>query len=221
MVAGLEDGVRAAVDADEEGPVLADVRAQRLQVLAVVVPTDHDERVPALDPGPDGRDPDPVEEQLALLADELHRVRREGLDLNREARTGLVHLDLDRFGVEQVTRRDPRVTMPEPIPVQPQWVTVMELHDGGPNGVEQRHACLVEDRWSDVGITAGERGGSVDHRSRPRSHECVRAHLVEILVVDDGDVSGPQPPREVLRPAVHAGRTHHPGTRGGGVRTTA
>ena len=43
----LEQRVGAAVDADEHRPVLADVRAQRGEVAAVVVAAHDDERVPA------------------------------------------------------------------------------------------------------------------------------------------------------------------------------
>src|SRR5699024_8390301 len=45
-VAGLDDGVGAAVDADEQRPVFADVGGQHRQVLLVVVAADDDEHVP-------------------------------------------------------------------------------------------------------------------------------------------------------------------------------
>ena len=49
LVAGLEQRVGAAVDADEHRPVLPDVGAQRREVLLVVVAPDDDEHVPAVE----------------------------------------------------------------------------------------------------------------------------------------------------------------------------
>src|SRR5699024_4966408 len=45
-VAGLDDGVGAAVDADEQRAVFANVGGQHRQVLLVVVAADDDEHVP-------------------------------------------------------------------------------------------------------------------------------------------------------------------------------
>ena len=87
LVARLEHGVGAAVDADEHRPVLADVGPQHRQVLLVLVPADDDEHVPALDRGLDVRNAGAVEQEGALAAQEVHGVRRERLDLDGEAGT--------------------------------------------------------------------------------------------------------------------------------------
>ena len=51
LVPRLDERVGAAVDADEDRLVLADVVAQGLQVLLVVVAAHDDERVPAVEVG--------------------------------------------------------------------------------------------------------------------------------------------------------------------------
>ena len=51
LVAGLDQRVGAAVDADQHRPVLADVGAQASQVLLVVVAAHDDEHVPAVEVG--------------------------------------------------------------------------------------------------------------------------------------------------------------------------
>jgi hypothetical protein len=51
-VAGLEEGIGAAIDADEHGPHLADVGTQRGQVVSVGHAPDHHEDVTPGDLGP-------------------------------------------------------------------------------------------------------------------------------------------------------------------------
>ena len=85
LVPGLDERVGAAVDADEDRLVLADVVAQGLQVLLVVVAAHDDEGVPAVEVGADVGHADAVEEQLALLAQVVHGVRRR---TPRAGRTG-------------------------------------------------------------------------------------------------------------------------------------
>ncbi len=68
------------------------------QVVLVVVAADDDQHVPAVEPGRDVGDADAVEQQLALAAQELHRVRRERLELHRQPGPGLGHRGGDGLG---------------------------------------------------------------------------------------------------------------------------
>ena len=64
----LEQRVGAAVDTDEHRSVLADVRAQVREVLAVVVAADDDERVAALEARLERRELERIEDELAPRA---------------------------------------------------------------------------------------------------------------------------------------------------------
>ena len=132
-VAGLDQRVGAAVDADQHRLVLVDVRPQDVEVVLVVVAAHHDQHVPAGDPGLHLGHADAVEQQVALLLEVVHRVRRERLELHRQALAGVGHrgghgvgvlpdpggdrlaaeqhgvaLDADQVALVQPRRRPPR-----------------------------------------------------------------------------------------------------------------
>ena len=84
----LEQGVGAAVDADEHRSVLADVGPQGPEVLLVVVAPHHDQRVAALEVGLQGRQDQRREGELGLAADVLEGVHREALELLADRASG-------------------------------------------------------------------------------------------------------------------------------------
>ena len=83
------EGIRAAVDPDQDRLVLADVVAEDLQVLLVVVAAHDDEHVAAIELGGDVGDADTVEEQVALLTQVLHGVLGEGFELVSSGRESI------------------------------------------------------------------------------------------------------------------------------------
>ena len=113
LVAGLDERVGAAVDADEHRPVVADVGAEGLQVLLVVVAADDDQHVPALDLGRDVGHADAVEQERALPLHVLHRVGRERLELRGQPRLRLGHRRGDRLA--RRARCPRRATVPSSV----------------------------------------------------------------------------------------------------------
>ena len=113
----LDERVGAAVDPDEHRAVLADVGAQRAQVLLVVVAAHDDEGVPAVELGGDVGDADAVEQQLALAAQVLHRVGGERLELDGQPGPRLGHRGLHQLGVEACALGDDLVADPDLVAV--------------------------------------------------------------------------------------------------------
>ena len=143
----LDERVGAAVDADEDRLVLADVVAERLQVLLVVVAAHDDEGVPAVEVGADVGHADAVEEQLALLAQVVHGVLRRR---PRAGRTGPARASVMASWTASLSRTvgasrpcGPSARTAPPSSVQ--LGAVLELHDVGAGPVEQRDAGGDED----------------------------------------------------------------------------
>ena len=80
------------------------------------------------------------------------------------------------------------------------------------DGVEQRDAGRDEDLGTEVGVAPGDARRGVDHGGEPAGDQRLGADPVEVDVVDDGDVAGPQALGEVLGAPVHAGGTAQPGS---------
>ena len=76
----LEQRVPAAVDTHEHGTQIADVRADRAQVAPVVGAANHDQRVAIAEVGPQIRNLQLADQQVALVADVGERVLGEVLD---------------------------------------------------------------------------------------------------------------------------------------------
>ena len=77
LEADFEQRVGAAVDRDQHRLVLLDVRPQCAQVVPVVVPAHHDQRVPPLDLGLEPRQLERLERDPGFGLDVLERVARE------------------------------------------------------------------------------------------------------------------------------------------------
>ena len=80
LVAGLEQRVGAAVDADQDRLEVADVRPDHAQVALVAGPTRDDQRMPVAEARLQRRELDPLGEQLPFLAQVAHRVLGERLE---------------------------------------------------------------------------------------------------------------------------------------------
>ncbi len=99
----LEERVGAAVDADQHGLELTDVRPQHPEVLLVVVAAHHHERVATGEGGPQLRELDRREHEVGLALDVLEGVLGEALELGADAGTRLLHPSLDLVLAEHVT----------------------------------------------------------------------------------------------------------------------
>ncbi len=94
----LQDGVGAAVDADEQRPLLLQVAAaaQQLEVLLVVDAPDDHEHLPALEVDRDVGDVRIVDEQVALALDVVEGVLGEALELVAHVAAGVVEHGAER-----------------------------------------------------------------------------------------------------------------------------
>jgi hypothetical protein len=70
--------------------------------------------------------------------------------------------------------------------------------------VHQRDAGLDQEPRAEVRVPAGARLGRVDDGGDLAGDELVRAHPVQVGVVDDRDVARAQPLHQLLGPLVHA-----------------
>ena len=204
-VARFEQGVGAAVHADEDRSVLPDVRTQRDDVLLVVVAADHDQDLATLEVGLDVGNAHAVEQEVAFLAEVLHGVARERLELGGQPRTGLLHRGrhgfrrlLDALGhdvapaVERLGVQAYGVALAQPTEHVRAYVV-----DQGDAGVDQ-------DLRPEVGVAPADARRDVHDCGDAAAHERLGADPVQVDVVDDGDVAGLEALGEVLGPPVDA-----------------
>jgi hypothetical protein len=199
----LDQRVGAAVHPDEYRLELPDVRAQHVEVGLVVVAPDDDQHVSTGDAGLDVRYADAVQQQVPLLLEVFHRVGGERLQLDGQPLAGVDHQRTDRLGVLAPA-------LPEDVlaPVDRAALDADRLALAQPveqlvaQVVDERDAGLDEHLGAEVRVPAGDGRFGVEHRRDPGGHQGVGRDPVEVDVVDDGDVPGPKPTDEPLRPAV-------------------
>ncbi len=95
LVAGLEESVGAAVDADEHGLEVADVRLDDVQVALHPGAAGDDERVPVAKARLHLREPDALGQKLGLVAQVAEGVLGEALERLRDAAALLGQLRLE------------------------------------------------------------------------------------------------------------------------------
>src|SRR5665647_847723 len=186
------------------GAVLLDVRAEGDQVLLVVVAPDDDEHLSSVDDRGDVRDPDAVQQQLALPAQVVHRVSGEGLQLRSQAGPGVLHRRGHRGRILERALRDQPLAVVHGGVHHPDPSALLEGQHVRTEVVDQRDARLEQDPRAQVGVPARRRAGGVEHRGRPARGEGLGRHAVEVEVVDHRDVAGPQPLGQALGPGVNA-----------------
>src|SRR5690606_37249412 len=204
LEAGLDDRVGTAVDPDENRPVLAHVGTQRLEIFLVVVAAHDDEGVAALETGRDVGHPHAVEQQLALAAQEVHRVGGEGLELDGQPFARLVHRGGDRLGVLHGALGHKGVAVEDLPAVDPYAPPLAQPHDVGAEGVDERDARRDQDLGPEVRVPTRDRPRGVEHGRRPPFDEGLGRDAIDVEVVDHGDLAGLEPGREVLGARVDA-----------------
>src|SRR5262249_9248413 len=206
----LEERVGAAVDADQDGLVLADVGAQRGEVGAVVVAAHYDEGVPAADLRLDRRQLDRLERHLRLALEVLEGVHPETFELAADRDPGMVHGGLDLLGGERVAGRDQLVASLDLAAVYTELLALVHtVQHVLPGSVDERDARLHDADGAAVRVAAGDRFPGVDDGGHPGADEPLGGHAVEVAVVDHCDVAGLEALHEVLGSAVDAGGTRH------------
>ena len=99
----------------------------------------------------------------------------------------------------------------DPALVDPDDLALLDLeHDLVTDLVDERDAAVDQDLRPEVRVApAGARDG-VDDRDRLAGDQRLRGHLVDVQVLDDGDVAVLQPLGEVLGAGVHPGDAGEP-----------
>ena len=197
--------VGAAVDGDQHGLVLADVRAERLEVVLVVVTAHHHEGVAPAYSRAQRRELERLERDLRFGVDVRERVARERLELHADGPARFLHARFDLVGREQLPHCQLLVVAPERAVAQLQHFTFSDLvHDLGPDGVEQRDPGRHDPDRTTVGIAPRDRRSGVHDRGDPRRHQRVGRDPVDVAVIDDCDVARVDAPDEILRAPVGA-----------------
>jgi hypothetical protein len=212
----FQQRVGAAVDPDEHGPHVADVRLQRPQIAAIGGASDDDQDMAVAEVGPGSWKLELAREELALLADVRHGVLREG----RQGIVDPLPLPLELLGEvgggEHPSLRQQAAPAQHLTALDDDRITVAKLlEERSRGGVDEAHPGLGQQQRPRVRISTGRERGDVDHRAHAARDEIFGRYPVEVGVVDHSDVSRSQPLDEVLR---LASQTRGAVDRGGGLR---
>ena len=152
--------------------------------------------------------PTPSRRSVPLLAEVLHRVAGERLELRRQAGPRLLHGELDRLGVCSTPLA---MTSPPRYRVSPSRRTVSpsrsRLMTSPPTSSTSGMPAAIRISGPRLGYRPLMLGDDVDDRGDPAAHERLGADPVEVDVVDDCDVARAQPLGEVLGPPVQSNAT--------------
>ena len=172
------------------------------------MPAHDDERVTAVELGVDRRERDRLERELRLLLDVLERVGGEPLQLGADRRRARPPSPLrSRPRRAPVPATEQLAVAPDLAGLDAQDVTLLhEVHELGPDVVDQRDARLHDADRAAVRVPARDRLRAVDHRDDALLDEAVGGDAVEVAVVDHRDVARLQARDHVLRALVGMGR---------------
>src|SRR6185503_18728185 len=100
---------------------------------------------------------DPVQEELALAPEVLHRVGGKGLQLYGEPGARVAHRTPDAFGVVAPPRGDHGVPDVDAVVLDAGQLSLAQLeHDLLADVVDQRDAGLDQDLRAEVGVAPGD-----------------------------------------------------------------
>jgi hypothetical protein len=202
-VAGVAQGVGAAVDADEHRPEVPHVGPDDREVALVAGTAGDDERVAVAEASPEERSLDALGEHPALLLQIAHRVLGEALErlgdpsaLGRERARELV-------GPKAPAGRQARTVAEDVRAADDERLALADLvEEVRPRGVDQADAALDERERAGVREATRRRRGDVDDDANAGLEQLLGRDAVEIGVVDDRDVVRREPLDEVLRAAI-------------------
>src|SRR5262249_50715740 len=146
-------------------------------------------------------------QQPSLVAQVPHRVVGELLERLRDA-PALLRQRRDELALAELASGGKAGAVSEDTPAaNGHELALAELvEEVDALDVDQLHASSNEQQRPRVRKASGLRRRAVDDHSRSRIDQLLGGDSVEVAMVDDGDVPRPQPPREVLRPAVESCR---------------
>src|SRR5262245_5747521 len=203
LVARVEQRISTAVHRNQHRFELSDVGPQRLQIFPVTVAARDHKGMPALKLRPERRHPDAIDELLEIAADVFDRIRHEGPDLRGQVGLGIDRCARHRVGGLHCPLGNDGLADVERVPVKANGPPIAHLlEDLGADVVDQRDARLKEKLRSKIRIPARHTGRCVDDCNDLALQQGFRADPVQVRVVDDGDVAGPQAPGQVLGAAI-------------------
>ena len=197
----LAERVGAAVDGDQHRAEVADVGPHHAQVRLVSRAARDDERVPVADPGAQRGKLDPGGERAGLLLQVAQRVLRERAERLGDAALLVDERLLERRGVEHGALGDERPVPPDAPAVEAHELAVgEEVEQRCAGGVDEPDPGADELQRARIREASGRRARDVDDGPDARLRELLRRDAVEVWVVDDRDVLGPEALDEILRP---------------------
>jgi hypothetical protein len=163
--------------------------------------------MPVPEAGAERRQHEPRREALRLVAQVEQCVLGERLERLREPALLLGQRRLERRRVELRARREERAVAPDLAARDPHDLPVGEIvEERRPGRVDQAHARADELERPRVRKRPAGGGRDVDDDPHAGLHELLGRDPVEVGVVDDRDVLGPQALDEVFRPPPEARR---------------
>src|SRR6185503_4110260 len=204
LVAGLEEVVGAAVDADEHGLEVADVRLDDVQVALHPGAAGHHEGMPVAKARLHLREPDPFGKELRLVTKVPEGVLGEALERLGDAASLLGQFRLDVRLRQGAAGREPRAVAEEARAADDEGLAVPDLLEeiGVAVHVDEPDPAAHQLERPGVREAPAHRGRDVDDDAYVRGEKLLRGHAVEVAVVDDRDVVRPEAPDEALRPLV-------------------
>src|SRR6185503_1553855 len=198
------EGVGAAVDADEHGLEVADVRLDDVQVALHPGAAGHHEGVPVAKARLHLREPDPFGKELRLVTKVPEGVLGEALERLGDAASLLGQLRLDVRLRQGAAGREARAVAEEARAADDEGLAVPDLLEevGVAVHVDEPDPAAHKLERPGVREAPAHRGRDVDDDAYVRGEKLLRGHAVEVAVVDDRDVVRPEAPDEALRPLV-------------------
>ncbi len=152
-----------------------------------------------------GWEVDPLGEQAAFLAQVLERVLREDLERVGHPRALLCERRLEPGGLEGSPVGEARAVPEDARAADGHGLAVADLVEELRSGrVDQPDAAAHKEQRAGIREATGLRAGHVHDDAHARLEQLLGRDAVDVLVIDDRDVTGAEPPDEALRPPVEA-----------------
>ena len=193
LVPGVEEGVCAVGDPDQDRVVLTDPLLDAFQVCLPGERLAHHDDGTLAEPLAEPWHPGTLEQHGTLAMQVVGGIGHQRLELGREAAVGLAQAGRDGRVVLRDALGDENFTLEHLVAVDPHLLAVLEpVPHTVTHLVDQGDAGVGEDPGAEIGVPAGARLRRVDDRAHPAIDECLSLAAVEVGEVDDGDLTRPK-----------------------------
>jgi hypothetical protein len=149
----------------------------------------------------------PSNEQLGVAADVLDRIGRERLELLGKSRLGVLHRCGDGLVVLHRALGHDLLAQVESLAVEADGLAVGHaVEDISTRVVNQRDAGLHEQLRPEIGVTPADARRGVHDGGHLAPDQGLRAHPVQVGMIDNRDVAALEPLGEILGPSVQTSR---------------